>query len=133
MIKSGATTGVVTIVEDDVDFNIWSPLAAIRPSRETSPRFLLYALRSSEFQAGVALNWSYGTQQNIGMRVLEALPVPIPSLNEQHTISDYLDRATDRIDSLIQKTERSITLLRERRSAFITAAVTGQIDLREAA
>ena len=133
MIKSGATTGVVTIVEDDVDFNIWSPLAAIRPSRETSPRFLLYALRSSEFQAGVALNWSYGTQQNIGMRVLEALPVPIPSLNEQHTISDYLDRATDRIDSLIQKTERSITLLRERRSAFITAAVTGQLDLREAA
>lgn len=133
MIKSGATTGVVAIVENDVDFNIWSPLAAIRPNDEVVPRFLLHALRSSEFQAGVALNWSYGTQQNIGMKVLETLPVPTPPVREQHQIVGYLDRATSRIDTLIAKTERSIELLREHRTALITAAVTGKIDLRPAA
>jgi len=36
-----------------------------------------------------------------------------------------------RFKSVIDKTERSIALLKERRSALITAAVTGQIDLRE--
>jgi type I restriction enzyme S subunit len=41
-----------------------------------------------------------------------------------------LDRETARIDALISKSEQSITLLKERRAAFITAAVTGQIDLR---
>ena len=132
MIKSGATTGVVAIVEDDMEFNIWSPLAAIRPSSNTFPRFLLYALRSSEFQAGVALNWSYGTQQNIGMSVLEALPVPIPSLEKQRSISDYLDRETAKIDTLISKSEKAIELQKEHRTTLISAAVTGKIDVRGA-
>jgi type I restriction enzyme S subunit len=133
MIKSGATTGVVAIVEEDIDFNIWSPLAAIRPNHKVIPRFLLHALRSAEFQAGVALNWSYGTQQNIGMKVLGGLSVPFPPIDEQQQIVSHLDRATSRIDTLISKTERSIELLREHRTALITAAVTGKIDLCEAA
>ena len=130
MVKSGATTGITAMVEDNREFNIWSPLAAIRANSETAPKFLLYALRSTEFQAGVALNWSYGTQQNIGMNVLENLPLPIPPYKEQATIAAALDRETARIDALISKAEQSITLLKERRAAFITAAVTGQIDLR---
>ena len=44
-----------------------------------------------------------------------------------------LNRDTARIDLLTEKTQRSIDLLKERRAAFITAAVTGQIDLRESA
>jgi len=55
-----------------------------------------------------------------------------PSAVEQVEISKYLDYETSRIDTLISKTEYSIELLKERRSALITAAVTGQIDLREA-
>lgn len=54
-------------------------------------------------------------------------------LNEQKQIALTLDRETTRIDTLITKTERSIELLKEKRSALITAAVTGKIDLREAA
>ena len=55
-----------------------------------------------------------------------------PPEKEQVEISRYLDLEASRIDNLIAKTERSIDLLKERRSALITAAVTGQIDLREA-
>lgn len=43
---------------------------------------------------------------------------------------ESIDRATTRIDALIGKTRHSIDFLKERRSAFIAAAVTGQIDLR---
>lgn len=56
-----------------------------------------------------------------------------PPFNEQVQIADYLDGATSSIDTLIAKTERSIELLREHRIALITSAVTGKIDLRDAA
>lgn len=59
--------------------------------------------------------------------------IPIPSLDEQKNICKYIEGACARLDNLSEKTERSIELLKERRSALITAAVTGQIDLREAA
>lgn len=61
------------------------------------------------------------------------LKVCLPPLKEQDKILDMITRETSRIDGLVEKTQRSIELLKERRSAFITAAVTGQIDLREAA
>ncbi|MFL3148291.1 restriction endonuclease subunit S, partial [Klebsiella pneumoniae] len=49
---------------------------------------------------------------------------------EQSEITNTINAGTARIDALVEKTEQSITLLKERRAAFITAAVTGQIDLR---
>ncbi|HUI46097.1 MAG TPA: restriction endonuclease subunit S [Nitrospirota bacterium] len=57
--------------------------------------------------------------------------VAAPSLIEQRAIASFLDRETARIDALIVKTHLSIDLLKNRRSAFIAAAVTGKIDLRE--
>lgn len=61
------------------------------------------------------------------------LKVPCPPLNEQELIAQAIEIGTTRIDLLTQKTQHSIDLLKERRSALITAAVTGQIDLRESA
>ena len=46
---------------------------------------------------------------------------------------EAIDRETARIDGLIHETQRSIELLKEKRSALITAAVTGKIDVRSAA
>ncbi|WP_269621170.1 restriction endonuclease subunit S [Zhongshania sp. BJYM1] len=131
MVKSGATTGVTAIVEDDREFNIWSPLAAIRPNELVEPRFLLAALRSTPFIDGIAINWSYGTQQNIGMKTLSDLPVVLPPIEYQRDILTILDADEARYDRLLNATERSVALLNERRSALIAAAVTGQIDLRD--
>lgn len=60
-------------------------------------------------------------------------PVLIPPVEEQQEIVAYVDRATSHIDTLVAKTDHSIELLREHRTALITAAVTGKIELREAA
>ncbi|MDU0622496.1 restriction endonuclease subunit S [Pseudomonas aeruginosa] len=132
MIKSGATTGVTAIVETDDEFNIWSPLAVIRCGESADPYFVLNFMRSRSFQEAVALSWSYGTQQNIGMGVIGNLAVTVPPLDEQKRIALSVHAQCVRLDDLIDKTECSIALLKERRSALITAAVTGQIDLREA-
>jgi type I restriction enzyme S subunit len=53
-------------------------------------------------------------------------------LEEQEAIAAYPDRETARIDAIVGKTQAHIELLRERRVALISAAVTGKIDVREA-
>jgi len=130
MIKSGATTGVVAMVKDNRVFDIWSPLAAIRCKAEIEPRYIVHFLRSTEFQRGVSLFWTYGTQQNIGMKTLENLQVAVPPAGEQIALANYLDEACAEIDEVTERATRCISLLQERRSALITAAVTGKIDVR---
>lgn len=61
------------------------------------------------------------------------VPLPVPPREEQDRIMEAIDRETARIDGLIRETQRSIELLKEKRSALITAAVTGKIDVRSAA
>lgn len=58
---------------------------------------------------------------------------PVPPLDEQEQIVDRIAEERVKIDKLATATERSIGLLKERRSALIAAAVTGQIDIPEAA
>ena len=55
---------------------------------------------------------------------------PAPPLSEQRTIADYLDRETAKLDRLMEKVAAAIEKLQEYRTALITAAVTGKIDVR---
>jgi len=64
---------------------------------------------------------------------LMELPVPVPPHREQVLIIESLQRSTDKLTALTARTERSIEFLKEHRAALITAAVTGKIDVREAA
>jgi len=130
MIKSGATTGVTAIVETDDDFNIWSPLAVIRCNGSCDPYFILNYMRSRNFLEAVTLNWSFGTQQNIGMGVVENLSVPVPPKIEQSQIARALAVQLEGLELLSAEAETAIALLAERRSALISAAVTGKIDVR---
>jgi type I restriction enzyme S subunit len=59
-----------------------------------------------------------------------SIHIPVPLLEEQRLIISALEKSISRIDLLCEKTQHSIGLLKERRYALVTAAVTGQIDLR---
>jgi type I restriction enzyme S subunit len=59
------------------------------------------------------------------------LPLLRPPLAEQRAIVAHLDDKCGKIDCLKAKAERAIELLKERRRALISAAVTGKIDVRE--
>ncbi|HCZ9305792.1 TPA: restriction endonuclease subunit S [Vibrio alginolyticus] len=124
MIKSGATTGISAIVETNIRFNIWSPLAVMRCKKSYDPYFLLNYLRSDSFQKSVQLSWTFGTQQNIGMNTLENLTVCFPPFEEQQKIANFLNHETTKIDTLIAKQEKLIELLKEKRQAVISHAVT---------
>lgn len=58
---------------------------------------------------------------------------PLPPKKEQTAIATYLDRETAKLDRLVEKIETAIARLQEYRTALITAAVTGKIDVRQAA
>jgi type I restriction enzyme S subunit len=73
------------------------------------------------------------TFRRINVSAIRSLPVPAPPLDDQRRIAAYLDQQTAKSDALIAETEQFVELARERRSALITAAVTGQIDVREMA
>jgi len=57
--------------------------------------------------------------------------IAVPPKDEQHRIADFLDRETAKIDALISKIQEAIERLKEYRTALISAAVTGKIDVRE--
>ncbi|WP_407323845.1 restriction endonuclease subunit S [Tenacibaculum maritimum] len=125
MVKSGATTGNIGVVETDEKFTIWSPLAVFRTNNEKAfHRYLIYFLQSNIFKYQVELNWSYGTQQNIGMGVLSNLKITYPNTKVQTQIAAYLDYHTQLIDNLISKKETLIQKLQEQRQAIINEAVT---------
>ena len=131
MVKSGATTGVSAIVETINDFNIWSPLAALRCSEIAFPYFVLYFLRSQQFLTAIELTWSFGTQQNIGMGVIGNIYISCPPIKEAIIISDHIRQKCSKIESLITLATHQISLMQERRTALISAAVTGKIDVRD--
>lgn len=72
-----------------------------------------------------------GLRNTIRSQDLKAIPIPLPSLPEQMEIVEYVERATGELDSAISDARQAILLSKERRSALISAAVTGQIDVRE--
>jgi type I restriction enzyme S subunit len=131
MVKSGATTGVTAIVETDNVFNIWSPLAAIRCNELNYPYFVLNFMRSRNFADAIAISWSFGTQQNIGMKVIENLPITRPPLSEAIEIANSLQDKSAKFDKIILHAQGQIELMQERRTALISAAVTGKIDVRD--
>lgn len=129
IVKSGATTGKVAYVDTNIDFNIWSPLALVRANEKlVYSRYLFNFIVSSLFQDQIQFSWSFGTQQNIGMGVIQNLQIITPPLIEQHSIIRFLDYKTDQIDRFIANRQKQIELLKEQKAAIINKAVTKGID-----
>ena len=90
---------------------------------------MFYLLQSDLYQTQVQLGWSYGTQQNIGMRTLEKLIIPVPSLEEQIQIANYLDSSVGKIENVRSNIERKISFLQERKQIIINDVVTGKVKV----
>ena len=82
---------------------------------------------------------SYFTPDNTGVSVPHISPtqiaefvIPVPPVQEQEAISQLIETETAKTDSLIREANAVVSLLQERRTALISAAVTGKIDVRQA-
>ncbi len=121
---------VAKISEDDLPCLLLQRVTSLKTSSLLSTDYLFRILSSEMFVA-------YFTPDTTGVSVPHLSPdqicdfvIPIPPLAEQRAIVAHLDEKCGKIDQLKAKAERGIELLKERRSALISAAVTGKIDVR---
>ena len=129
IVKSGATTGNVGIVNTDEIFAIWSPLALIRCNKTLAiQKYIYFYLLSTLFKSQVEFNWSFGTQQNIGMGVIERIKVILPPVSEQQKIVEVLDKKTAQLDKVKALLEEQIQKLKDYRASLIYETVTKGLD-----
>jgi type I restriction enzyme S subunit len=103
----------------------------VMPGKAASNYLALYFV-SNEARGQLELGASGASQsmQNISQSVLMEMPIPLPEPDEQERIINAVAVQCNQIDHLRTNASEAIGLLQERRSALISAAVTGQIDVR---
>lgn len=94
------------------------------------PEYLLNVFRVMRAEFNLMMIGS--THKTIYQPTAAGMRIPVPSVDEQRAIVENIRERTARIDALIAKAEHHIALAKERRSVLITAAVTGQFDVRTA-
>ena len=127
----GATLGKSAIVEEMPPFQIQRSLAIMRPLPDTlDGRYLLLFLRSGFFQDLLWSTTSFSAQPGVYLSSLGSFPVAVPKMSRQREIVLDFERMVTSLAKIKAKTSTSIDRLKEYRSALITAAVTGQIDVQ---
>ena len=107
-------------------------LIRARLNEKIEPVFLEYFTQSRAYKLWLFSSCIQTTIQNVSAERYANINIPIPPNREQREITAFLDRETEKIDTLISKANQVIELLKESRSALITAAVTGKMDVRQA-
>ena len=110
--------------------NLNSQIAYLRTGDDIYSRFLLYFLCSRNLGNLIESMKAGSVLTQFPIRDINNIHVPLPPKSEQHEIANSLDQRTRLFDELTAEAERGIELLQERRTALISAAVTGQIDVR---
>lgn len=106
-------------------------LIRFRPNQNIlDPGYSTYLFRNQGVQGHFAGTMNLVTRASLSQGELRSLPICIPRVEEQREIASVLDAQTHLLQSLVAEAERATALLHERRSALISAAVTGQIDVR---
>ena len=124
LLGKAASVGKVAYVDTSIEFNVWSPLAVITPKDARLGKYIFYAFQSTMLQAQCEVYSNSNTQKNLGMNTIDNLHLPCPSYKEAEKIANFLDHETAQIDTLIEKQQTLIQLLKEKRQAVISHAVT---------
>ena len=95
--------------------------------------FFTYLMGSEYMRTNIkmAISGGEGMANNIAKSSITKFKMALPSIDEQHLIVKYIDDKISKIDKLIGKSTKAIELLKEKRTALISSAVTGKIDVRE--
>jgi len=107
-------------------------LKALKSRDTLASEFLAWLLRGARRECLRRTDEAAHGTKVLRMSDWTSMPICVPPPIEQHAIAALLDRETAKFDALVAEAEMGIELLRERRSALISAAVTGQIDVRNA-
>jgi type I restriction enzyme, S subunit len=124
-----ATVGDAAMVTTNERFAMGQDVCLIRSGKH-DPKYLLYMLRSEPLLQQLESFMVGATFRRINVGDIKTFWLCWPPISEQRAIADFLDLETSGIDRMVAKVETAIERLQEYRTALITAAVTGKIDVR---
>jgi type I restriction enzyme S subunit len=128
VVGIGATLGKIGYSEKDFSCNQQVNII-IPDNRKVLVKYLSFALSVQVEQMKISSNTS--TIGIMNQEKTKGIKIAIPCLKEQNKIIDFIEKKVTNIDSLVNEVAISLELLKERRTALISAAVTGKIDLRD--
>lgn len=131
LLTKDGTLGRVAVFNSTYKTCISQSIALLRPNKKyVLSYFMEAALASSKYQKKMIFDAGGTTIKHIYISILAKMNLALPDINEQLEITNYLNSEIDKFDALILKAQRAIQLMQERRTALISAAVTGKIDVR---
>ena len=116
---------IANVDEASPDLIASTGFCVVRPNDDVNSEFLGWATKSQLFVSEIVARSVGVSYPAINASELVTIDMPLPRLDTQRRIAQFLDQKTARIDELIEKTSDSISHLKEYRTAQITAAVTG--------
>jgi len=133
LISVMGTIGRAALVTDDAEPGIINPRLVLYRANKSiiRPAYLKSFINSLPSQNYFSLVAQGTTMEGINMALIGELAVPVPPLHEQDEILIAQQSQKARLEKQIQTVACAIARLQEYRSALITAAVTGQIDVRD--
>ncbi|WP_419165520.1 restriction endonuclease subunit S [Candidatus Palauibacter sp.] len=130
VVRSGAYTGDSAIVPKALEHAIAGYDMFMRV-RNAAPKFIAWALLSRPvLNSQIDLMRARAAQPHLNAEELASVMIAVPPLDQQAAIVLFLDRSVARIEEAVAKVDEAIGQLREYRTALISAAVTGKIDVR---
>ena len=126
----GSIGDAEVVPEELAGANITQDVARISPAEHIDSTWLLKVMKSWAIFAQLESRTSGATIRGINIFDLKRPTIPVPPIHEQQAISEHLTENLSRLDALTAEAQTTIALLQERRSALISAAVTGKIDVR---
>lgn len=130
LLSKNGTIGVAKLVNWDWQFSIFVSLCLIKFKKRLMAEFAEYFFKSYEIQEQIFGLIKKSTVINLHLDKIQNFWFSIPPIDEQKEIVRTLDEKTKELNTLILKAESAIQLMQERRTALISAAVTGKIDVR---
>jgi type I restriction enzyme S subunit len=125
LLGKAASVGKVALVDIDIDFNIWSPIALIRVNSQNCARYVYYSFQSKYITRQIELLTNSSSQGNIGMSDIEQLIFKMPTLAEQKSIASLLFD----MDAAIIELETKLAKARQIKQAMMQELLTGRIRL----
>lgn len=130
--RVGAGIGEACIIDTDLEFSVYVSLTHIRPNKEILSEYIVYFFNTEYcYQLNHEGTVVGGGQGNLNVKNVERYRIPLPPIDEQREIVEYLNNYRSETDELISKYQKQIELMQEYRTAIISQAVTGKIDVRE--
>ena len=131
IVQTGAGTGDVGLVsENEAGYNCHALILLTSSANSMTGSYLSLALQSEYGKAVLFSIRTGGMHPHLNCGEVKFVRVPVPPLPEQAAIANHVAEQTKTFDQLEAKANAAVELLRERRTALISAAVTGKIDVR---